>query len=101
MSLRDPAMLTKAELTAAPGADRARLVEDYLLASIRALPREGTAEIDGSSHLADLAIDSLQVVELKFGLDQLLGQELDIELIISNPTVRELAAGSVQAAGLQ
>jgi acyl carrier protein len=100
MSELDPALLTKAELAGAPAEARVGLLEAYLLASIRALNPEGTGTVDASSRLADLAIDSLQVVELKFGLDQVLGQEVDIELIISNPTIGELAANGVRAAGL-
>jgi acyl carrier protein len=100
MSEQDPAQLTKAQLAGAPADDRVRLVETYLLASIRALQPGAAATVDASRRLADLAIDSLQVVELKFGLDQVLGQEVDVELIISNPTIGELAANSVRAAGL-
>jgi acyl carrier protein len=98
MTLQDPALLTHAELAAAPANDRVRLVEAFLLASIAALHPE--TSVDASRHLADLGIDSLQVVELKFGLDQVLGQELDVELIVSNPTIGELAANSLRAAGL-
>ena len=98
MTTQDPAALTHADLAAAPASARVRLVEAFLLASIKALQPE--AGVDAERHLADLGIDSLQVVELKFGLDQVLGQEIDVELIISNPTIGELAANSVKAAGL-
>jgi len=54
--------------------------------------------IDASAHLADLGVDSLQVVELKFNLDQLLGEESDVAIIIANPTIRELALHSVRSA---
>lgn len=100
MDEQDPALLTHARLCGADGEERVRLVEAYLLAAIRALKPQATGTVDASCRLADLAIDSLQVVELKFGLDQVLGQELDVELIISNPTVGELAARGVRAAGL-
>jgi acyl carrier protein len=100
MTIQDPALLTHAELAAAPANERVRLIEAFLLASISALKPGSTETIDASRQLADLGIDSLQVVELKFGLDQVLGQEVDVELIISNPTVGELAANSLHAAGL-
>lgn len=100
MSELDLAPLTKAQLAAAPAGERVRLVEAYLLESIRALRPYTEGTVNASCRLADLAIDSLQVVELKFGLDQVLGHEVDIELIITNPTIGELAAGSVRAAGL-
>ena len=100
MSEQDPALLTQAQLVAAPADERVRLVETYLLGLIRALHPDGTQTVDASRRLADLSIDSLQVVELKFELDQVLGRELDIELIIDNPTIGELAANGVRAAGL-
>lgn len=92
--------LTHARLVAAPPERRARLVEDFLLATIGSLQPGPANSIDASVRLGDLAIDSLQIVELKFELDQVLGVEADIELIIDNPTVRELAANSVRSVGL-
>jgi len=100
MGEQDPALLTHAQLRGADSEARVRLLEAYLLASIQALKPDAPGTVDASSRLADLAIDSLQVVELKFGLDQVLGEELDVELIISNPTIAELAARGVRAAGL-
>lgn len=100
MGEQDPALLTHAQLRGADSAERVPLLEAYLLASIRALKPEAPDTVTASCHLADLAIDSLQVVELKFGLDQVLGEELDVELIISNPTIAELAAKGARAAGL-
>jgi acyl carrier protein len=100
LSTQNPAQLTDVQLLAAPAEERVALVEAYLLASISALKPDATEAINPAERLADLGIDSLQVVELKFGLDQVLGQELDVELIINNPTIGELAAESVRAAGL-
>ena len=100
MNEQNPAQLTHAQLRDAGSQERVQLVEAYLLASISALKPEVADTIDASWRLADLAIDSIQIVELKFGLDQVLGEELDVELIISNPTVGELAAKAVRAVGL-
>lgn len=100
MSNHDPALLTNAQLTAAPAEARVRLVEAYLLASIAAFHQNTAPATNASSRLSDIGIDSIQIVELKFGLDQLLGHELDIERIVTNPTVGELAAGCVRDAGL-
>jgi acyl carrier protein len=96
---QDPTLVTHHDLLSVSADERVRLVESYLLASIRAL-RPGDAPFDASTRLADLAIDSIQVVELKFGLDQLIGRELDVDVIISNPTIRELAETSLRASGL-
>lgn len=96
----DPAELTYAQLRDTDSAQRAALFEAWLLASVRAPRQEGAADIDASTHLADLAIDSIQIVDLKFGIDQLLGRELDIELFITNPSIRELAVNSLRAVDL-
>jgi acyl carrier protein len=101
MTPNDPTTTTYGQVVAAPVAQRARVVEAYLLASVRALrPDADEGAVGPDTQLSDLAIDSIQVVELKFGLDQLVGAELDVELLITNPTVRELAERSVAAAGL-
>jgi acyl carrier protein len=94
----DAIRLTHDDLRSASSDHRPQLLEDYLVASIAALRPPGAPGIDASAHLADLGIDSLQVVELKFGLDQLLGEESDVAIIIANPTIRELAQHSVRAA---
>lgn len=100
MNEANPIQLTNAQLVAALPEERASLVEAYLCASIEALHPDETIAVDPSSTLADLSIDSLQIVELKFGLDQLLGKEVDIELVITNPSLRQLAVNSVRDAGL-
>jgi hypothetical protein len=96
----NPMRLTHEELRSASSDHRAQILEDYLVASIAALRPPDAPGIDASAHLADLGIDSLQVVELKFGLDQVLGEESDVAIIIANPTIRELAQSSIRAARL-
>ncbi len=76
------------------------LLERYLLASIAPMRPPAGEPFHGGTRLADLGIDSLQVVELKFGLDQALGEESDVALIIANPTIHELAEQSLRASGL-
>lgn len=79
--------------------ERVQLVEELIVSSLREL-RPGQPDwFDGTTHLADLAIDSIQLVEMKFALDQLVGLELDVNLFIANPTVQELASGVAAAAG--
>lgn len=90
---------THQDLLAAPASERAAIVEAYLLASVRGLAGEAGG-VSPDSRLSDLAIDSIQAVGLKVGLDRLLGVELDPELMVANPTLRELAARSVAATGL-
>ena len=89
---------THDDFRAAAPDERAQLVENLIASSLRALRPDQPAALDGSTHLADLAIDSIQLVELKFALDQLVGVDLDVSLFIANPTVHGLAT-SVAAAG--
>ena len=96
----NPTLLTHDDLQSANPDERAQLLENYLVGAIAALRPPDAPGIDSSARLADLGIDSLQVVELKFGLDQLLGEESDVAIIIANPTIRELAQNSLRAAGL-
>lgn len=100
MSESDPAQLTHAQLLEARAEQRVALVEAFLLASARALRQGASGDIDTATHLADLAIDSIQIVDLKFGIDQLLGREIDVELFITNPSIAQLAVSSLRAAGL-
>ena len=96
------------ELLAMGAGSRAEFVESRLLAWIGAArSAEGepidksTARLfDGATHLSDLGIDSLQLVDIKFELDELVGRELDVSLFIRNPTIRELAQECLRACGL-
>ena len=45
-------------------------------------------------------MDSLQVVELKFSLDELIGRESDVEMFISNPSDPRTLGRDLAAAGL-
>jgi acyl carrier protein len=71
--------------------ERARLVEELIVTRVRSFRPDDPAWFDGDTHLSDLAIDSIQLVELKFAVDELVGQEIDVNLLIVNPTVHELA----------
>jgi len=97
---QDPTLVTHQNLLDVGPPERLQFVESYLVASIRALLPEADPRLDATTRLADLGIDSLQLVELKFGLDQVIGMELDAEVLMSNPTVRELAETSLRACGL-
>jgi acyl carrier protein len=90
--------LTHDTFRAAGPADRVQLVETLIASSLQTLRPGQSASFDGTTHLADLAIDSIQLVELKFALDQLVGVDLDVNIFISNPTLNELAASVAAAA---
>jgi acyl carrier protein len=84
--------VTPEEFRAARADERAKIAEDVMTTFIQAIRPGQPAWFNGNTHLADLAIDSIQLVELKFLLDQLAGTDLDVNLFIVNPTVHELAA---------
>jgi acyl carrier protein len=79
---------------------RSQFVEARLVACIGSVRPPRAEPFDGSTRLSDLGLDSLQLVDVKFELDHLIGMELDIDLFLSNPTVRELAQQSLRAGGL-
>ena len=88
---------THDDFRAAGPDERVQLVEHQIVTSLQALRPGQPVQFDGQTHLADLSIDSIQLVELKFALDQLVGVELDVSLFIANPTVHELATSAAAA----
>jgi hypothetical protein len=95
-----PVPPTHSDLLNGNPADRIALVERYALEVLESSRPPGSKPLDGASRLADAGMDSLQAAELKFALDELTGHESDVELFVSNPTVRQLAESIVRAAGL-
>jgi acyl carrier protein len=83
--------VTHDEFRAAPEAERVQIAESLITTWILGTRPGQPAWFDGNTRLADLAIDSIQLVEMKFALDQFAGMELDVNIIITNPTVHELA----------
>lgn len=90
--------ITHQTFLAAGPEERVQLVETLISDSVKALRPGQPALFDGSTHIADLAIDSIQLVEMKFALDELVGIEIDVGAFIANPTVHELATIIVAAA---
>jgi hypothetical protein len=92
--------LTRSDLLESDPCDRVALVETYVLSLLASTRTSGSTPLEATTHMAEAGMDSLQVVELKFSLDELLGRESDVELFISNPTIGELSRAIVAAAGL-
>lgn len=90
--------VTHETFLAAGPTERVQLVESLIGDSLKALRPGQPASFDATTHLADLAIDSIQLVEMKFALDQLVGVDLDVSVFITNPTVHELATTVAAAA---
>jgi acyl carrier protein len=91
---------TRDQLRQTDPAGRALLVENYAIHLLTSLRESGAGPIEPDAHLADIGVDSLQAVELKYSLDELLGNESDVDLFISNPTIRTLAEELVRRARL-
>jgi acyl carrier protein len=91
---------TREQLRQAEPALRAGIVQDYAVDLIEAQRQPGSPPVDPTARLADLGVDSLQAVELKYSLDELLGHESDVDLFISNPTLQVLAEEMVRRANL-
>lgn len=91
---------TREQLRQADPAGRALIVEKYAIDLLTSLRESGSVPIEPDSRLADAGVDSLQAVELKYSLDELLGNESDVDLFISNPTIRSLAEELVRRARL-
>ena len=82
---------TPEEFRAAGAHERTQIAETLMTSWILGTRPGQPVWFDGNTHLSDLSIDSIQLVELKFALDQLAGVELDVNIFITNPTVHELA----------
>jgi hypothetical protein len=74
--------------------------EPFDKSTARPFDKSTARPFDGATHLSDLGIDSLQLVDIKFELDELVGRELDVSLFIRNPTIGELARECLRACGL-
>ena len=57
----------------------------------------GPDRISTDATLDELGIDSLAVLDLVTEIDFQLGVELDVELLLTGPSIREIAAGLVTA----
>lgn len=60
------------------------LIDDRQMTDLLAAP---VVDIE----LASLAIDSMKVVDLCVGFEELVGREIDVEELIENPSVNKLA----------
>jgi acyl carrier protein len=96
----NPSSPAHRELLAIEVGSRANFVESRLVAWITAARSPEAPPFDAATQISDLGIDSLQLVDIKFELDDMLGKELDVALFISNPTIRELARESLRVCGL-
>jgi acyl carrier protein len=79
------------QLAALDRSERADALEALVLSRFRAalfLAEDEDLDIDGS--FFDLGLTSLRLVELKAGLEDLIGRQIDANTLFNRPTVRHL-----------
>lgn len=78
-------------LANAPVQQRKRLLADYLRNAVAEVTRVNAAEIREEAGFFDLGMDSLMAVELRRRLEQGLGQEIPITLVMDHPRLSDAA----------
>ena len=78
-------------LAAAPVQQRKKLLTDYLRDAVAEVTRVDTAEIREDAGFFDLGMDSLMAVELRRRIEQGVGQEIPVTLVMDHPRLSDVA----------
>lgn len=78
-------------LTNAPAQQRKKLLTDYLRAAVAEVTRVDDAEIREDAGFFDLGMDSLMAVELRRRIEQGVGHEVPITLVMDHPRISDVA----------
>ncbi|MFA5708323.1 SDR family NAD(P)-dependent oxidoreductase [Mycolicibacterium sp.] len=78
-------------LTAAPVQQRKKLLTDYLRDAVAEVTRVDTSEIREDAGFFDLGMDSLMAVELRRRIEQGVGQQIPITLVMDHPRLSDVA----------
>ena len=78
-------------LTNAPVQQRRRLLTDYLRDAVAEVTRVNAAEIREDTGFFDLGMDSLMAVELRRRLEQGVGKEVPVTLVMDHPRLADAA----------
>ncbi len=78
-------------LAGAPVQQRKRLLTDYLLDAVAEVTRVDAAEIREDAGFFDLGMDSLMAVELRRRIEQGVGREVPITLVMDYPRLSDVA----------
>ena len=79
-------------LTNAPVQQRKRLLTDYLRDAVAEVTRVDAAEIREDAGFFDLGMDSLMAVELRRRIEQGVGQEIPVTLVMDHPRLSDASA---------
>ncbi|MFZ0833962.1 MAG: SDR family NAD(P)-dependent oxidoreductase, partial [Mycobacterium sp.] len=78
-------------LTNAPVQQRKKLLTDYLLDAVAEVTRVDAADIREDAGFFDLGMDSLMAVELRRRIEQGVGKEIPITLVMDHPRLSDVA----------
>ncbi len=78
-------------LADAPVQQRARLMTDYLRNAVAEVTRVDAAEIRADTGFFDLGMDSLMAVELRGRIEQGVGKEIPVTLVMDHPRLSDAA----------
>ncbi|MGA5462184.1 SDR family NAD(P)-dependent oxidoreductase [Mycobacterium sp. NPDC050041] len=78
-------------LTAAPLQQRKRLMTDYLRDAVAEVTRVDAAEIREDAGFFDLGMDSLMAVELRRRIEQGVGKDIPVTLVMDHPRLSDAA----------
>ncbi|ULP40954.1 type I polyketide synthase [Mycobacterium lentiflavum] len=79
------------QLTNAPLQQRKRLLTDYLRDAVAEVTRVDVAEIREDAGFFDLGMDSLMAVELRRRIENTVGREIPITLVMDHPRLSDVA----------
>ncbi|GKT31924.1 Mycoketide-CoA synthase, partial [Aduncisulcus paluster] len=78
-------------LTNAPVQQRKKLLTDYLRDSVAEVTRVDVSEIREDAGFFDLGMDSLMAVELRRRMEQGVGKEIPVTLVMDHPRISDVA----------
>ncbi|MHC9295312.1 SDR family NAD(P)-dependent oxidoreductase [Mycobacterium sp. LTG2003] len=78
-------------LTNAPVQQRKRLLTDYLRAAVAEVTRVDDTDVREDAGFFDLGMDSLMAVELRRRIEQGVGREIPITLVMDHPRISDVA----------
>jgi len=92
MPTTDPSCgLTAAVLQQTPADRRSSAIVAHLKRTLAEMLRCDAGALDSQQSIRDIALDSMQLLQLKLQIDDLLGREFDLEKFLTMPTIGQLA----------
>jgi acyl-CoA synthetase (AMP-forming)/AMP-acid ligase II/cytochrome P450/acyl carrier protein len=83
--------LTAAALQQTPAYTRPSAIVAHLKRTLAEMLHSDAGALDSQQSIRDLTLDSMQLLQLKLEIDDLLGREFDVEKFLTMPTIGQLA----------